>query len=90
MYWRKKQHVDILWDVYHRYTFQRAKGAREEEHGGVLPQIQSVEALDVDAGGMCVVVCVCDVCVCDMCVRACVCVRACAFGCVCVMCACYV
>ena len=56
----------------------------------MLPQIQSVEALDVDAEGMCVVVCVCVMCVCDVCVRACVWVRACAFGCVRVMCACYV
>ena len=30
VYWRKARQVDILWDVYHRYTFVRQEGADED------------------------------------------------------------
>ena len=29
VYWRKSAHVDLLWDIYHRYTFQKA-ASREQ------------------------------------------------------------
>ena len=31
VYWRKSAHVHLLWDVYHRYTFQK-KAAWDQRH----------------------------------------------------------